>query len=405
MFNFKGALRCSHYRRLYFASSISEMGSFITDTALMLHLYQLTDGSKSFMGLSKMSFLTFLTVGSLLGGPIGEKYQRANVLRWCEFMRIPIVTSLFFIESPFLIVIINGLIAFFTGVFNPSRQAMTNDLLSGPDITHANSLYSITAASVHLFGPLIGASLFSMLGSMWPILTLDLLSYIAGIILLSKLPKQLVDAELEKENFLLSLKRGLDYCKQRADLRALLLNCGLNGFSIGVLLPLLLPFTKEVLSQGDTEYGILLTFFGLGGILGGFLGKNLNTQIGVGKKLYLLVVAEFLLFCLWNLNTSYLLAIPLLLIWGTVVFTKFPLQLNYISHSSEPKFLSRMHSLLHMAFIVPNILGTIIVASFADHVEIKNLLMFTSSSLLLIMIIRLFFKEAKALIYSDVQFE
>ncbi len=54
-----------------------------------------------------------------------------------------------FSDSVWGLILGNGLVAFFSGAFNPTRQALTNELLPPPLIPRANSVLSMSFAFIH----------------------------------------------------------------------------------------------------------------------------------------------------------------------------------------------------------------------------------------------------------------
>ena len=68
------------------------------ETALLMYIFDLANQDKSYMGISRSVFLIFLTIGSLIGGPIGEKFNKKSVLIFCELVRIPFIILLFFVR-------------------------------------------------------------------------------------------------------------------------------------------------------------------------------------------------------------------------------------------------------------------------------------------------------------------
>lgn len=395
-------LKHKNFKNLFIAGSISEFGSFITDTALMLYLFDLTGGQKSFLGLSKTSFMVMLTIGTILGGPIGEKFRRRNVLLVCEFVRIPIILGILFSKNPYLLVVLNGLLAFFTGMFHPSRQTMTNDLLTDKeDIKKANNLFSSFEAGAHILGPLIGATIYAQMKSIFPVISIDALTYIIGIWLLIRVPIMQKYTEPSSETYIESTLNGFKYTLRRGDLAGLMTNIAFSGFGMGIFLPLMLPFTKEILLRGDQEYGFLITLFGIGGVVGGLIASKIKTSGKSGMILYCLTSIEFIFYTLWNNNSNYYMAIIIALTWGIAVFMRFPLQLSYISLSVEDKMLTRTHALKQIAFFMPNVLGTLIVTFYADQVDLVTLLNMTSITLFSLMIFRFIIGTGKNLFYSN----
>lgn len=391
------------YSRLYFAGFASEFGAFVTETALMLFVFSLVDQDKSYLGITRACFLTMLTLGSLLGGPLGEKFNRKKLLIFSNSMRIPLIFSLIFIEQVWFIIAINGMIAFFTGIYNPSRQAMINELVPQKDIGQANSLFGSTMAILHLAGPFLGASLYAYFMGINQVIMLDLFAFFVGLFLLTRInytPKKRKLAEGESvEKVLASLKTGFLYVIQRKDLRTLILNACLAGFCIGVLVPLLLPFVMEVLKQGEREYGILLSLFGLGGLLGGAISHRLCERYTSGKVIVTSFCLEPLAMLLWCQTHIVSLNYAVITLWGLLVFIRIPAQLNYISETVETRYLTRVHSLLDLAFVIPNISGGVLIALAGSHLSTLEILLGISFVFIILSLPRLFI-DLKYLSYS-----
>lgn len=366
MFFLPKVLKYRSYSRLYFAGFASEFGAFVTETALMLFVFSLVDQDKSYLGITRACFLTMLTIGSLLGGPLGERFNRKYLLILCNSIRIPLIFCLMFVDQVWLIIALNGMIALFTGIYNPSRQAMINELVPQKDIGQANSLFGSTMAILHLAGPFLGASLYTFFKGIQEVILLDLIAFIVGLFLLTRInysPKKATPtANGKRENVFDSLKSGFSYIHQRKDLRTLILNACIAGFCIGVLFPLLLPFVFEVLQQNERQYGILLSIFGLGGLLGGATSNRLCERFSSGKVIVASFCLEPLIMLLWTQSHVVLLNNIVIFFWGLLVFIRIPAQLNYISETVETRYLTRVHSFLDLAFVLPNISGGILIA-------------------------------------------
>lgn len=394
-------LQLPNFSKLYYAGLTSELGSFMTETALMLLVFKLSEGNKSQLGLMRAAFLISLTIGSLLGGPIGEKFNRRNVLLFSNFCRIPIVIMLFYFHNFYNIIICDALIAFFTGIYNPSRQAMINDIVPQKDIIGANSLFGATVAILHMIGPFLGASLFASFDGIYEIITFDLLTYFLGIGLLFKMkynpPKVIKEV---KTTILHDLKEGLKYAHARKDLFALLLNSAVGGFCIGVLIPLLLPFTSEVLKLGEAEYGIILSIFGLGGIFGGFFCHKISSKYKPGKLIVISSAVEPFIMLSWLLIPNFTANSIIFFIWGIAVFVRIPSQLNYVSRTVETGYLSRVHSILDLSFVIPNISGGLFVAILGNRFGTMEMLFGTAALFIAMIIPRLLSKNMQSL-YRD----
>lgn len=399
-------LNLKNYRRLYFAGLTSELGAFITETALMLFVFSLVEQNKAYLGATRACFLAMLTLGSLAGGPLGEKFNRRTLLIFANFSRIPLILALVFIEQVWFIILTNGLIAFFTGIYNPSRQAVINEIVPQENINQANSLFGSTMAVLHLAGPFVGASLYAYFGGVEEVLIIDLAAFSLGLLLLTRMNYQpLKDENVELTSpsltFIENLKEGFHYILQRRDLRALLINASVGGLCIGVLIPLMLPFVTEVLGEGEREYGLMLSLFGLGGLFGGLIANRLCERFKTGRVVLVLLCFEPLTMLLWTNSESLFFNYIVMAFWGLLVFARIPSQLNYISETVETHYLTRVHSILDMAFVIPNISGGIIVAFLGGQFSTYTILAVITMIFFALTYPRLLTKDVRTLFASN----
>lgn len=372
-------LRNPEFLKLYLAGLTSELGSFITDTAVMLFIFALSGQNKSYLGVTRAIFLFCFTLGSLVGGPLGLKHNKRNLLIFSEIMRIPLIASLFFIQNVFFVMVANGLIGMFTGLYNPSRQTLINEIVPENEIKEANSLFGTTMAVLHLGGPLIGATLYSYFHGIREVLTLDLLTYIVGIALLLKIRFLYRPKEKKENNSLIEdFVEGYRYVRSREDLSMMLSFTLIVGFCIGVLVPLLFPFIVEVLHKSEQEYGINISLFGLGGIVGGWLSGYLNRKYRAAHLFLAGILAEAALMPLWIRTTDFHLNCLVIFFWGVMVFVRIPSQLNYISANVPKEYMTRVYSFLDLVFVVPNISAGIIVALIGNKLTTFEILNYTS---------------------------
>lgn len=374
-------LKNPEFLKLYLAGLSSELGSFITDTALMLFIFAISDHNKAYIGITRSIFLFCFTAGSLIGGPLGVRFNKRNILIGSEVLRIPIILSLFFFHNLYFVLIANGLIGFFTGVYNPSRQTLINEIVPEKDIKEANSLFGTTMAVLHLIGPFMGATLYSYFHGIFQVLGIDLISYFLGILLLSKinfLYQNVHEKQQGEQSFKKDFIEGFSYVRSRPDLLTILVFTLVVGLCIGMLVPLLYPFVFEVLHKGEQAYGIVLSLFGLGGIIGGWFSSYLNKKFKASSLFIFGVVAEAAIMPLWIRTTHFTLNCLVIFVWGMMVFIRIPSQLNYLSANVPKEYMTRVYSFLDLVFVVPNISAGIIVAMVGNKLTTYEILNFTS---------------------------
>ena len=407
MFKKSAVLKNPEFLKLYLAGLTSELGSFITDTAIMLFVFALSNNDKSFLGITRAFFLLCYTLGSLLGGPLGLRFNKKNILIFSEIFRIPLILCLIFIHNIYFIMAANGLIGFFTGIYNPSRQTLINEIVPEENIKEANSLFGTTMAVLHLTGPLMGAMLYGYFHGVIQILSLDIFTYIVGIILLLKIRFSYQKSNMEnslmspsdKSNTILTdFIEGYRYVRGRSDLSAMLLFTLMVGFCIGMLIPLIYPFVVEILHKGEQGYGINISLFGLGGIFGGWLSGPLNRQFKASKLFLMGIIAEAVLMPIWIRTTDFKLNCFVIFFWGIMVFIRIPSQLNYISAQVPKEYMTRVFSFLDLVFVVPNISACIIVALIGNKLSTYDILNFTSIVFILLVGVGLMKRGTRSLL-------
>lgn len=390
-------LKLPNFRNLYLAGATSELGSFVTETVLMLFVFKLSNHDKSYLGILRATFLVCLTLGGILGGPIGNSFNRKKILIFCDLARIPLLILLFFVQSIPMVIACDAIIAFFTGIFRPSRQALINEIVPKENIKKANGIFGSTNAILHLTGPLLGAVIFGLLDGINLVLFIDFLTYLFGIFILSRIQYTYNKKEITEGNIFSETSIGFKYVLKRKDLFAINLNTFCAGLAIGILIPLLVPFTIEVLQKTERHYGILMTFFGLGGIVGSWSAEFLSRFLPHGKIPLLSIVFEAIVFILFIYNRIFPLSCLILLFWGYLVFVRITTQMNFISDTVETSMLTRVYAFLEMSFLVPNISGGILIAALGNDFQTMELLSGAALIFLILIVTRLPFRHMRLL--------
>lgn len=363
----------------------------------MLFVFKLSGNDKTYLGVLRVTFLVFLTAGGILGGPIGNRFNRKKVLLFCDLARIPLIFLLFFSQNIWALIISDAMIAFFTGIFKPSRQALINEIVPVDQIKKANGLFGTTNAIVHLIGPLIGATIFSITAGVKEVAVVDFLTYVFGLYLISKISYTFPATNKTPTPFLKETTSGFAYIFSRKDLLAINTNAFSAGLALGILIPLLIPFTIEVLGKTEQHYGVMMAFFGFGGIIGSWCTEKLTKVFPNARLPFIAIIVEPILFMLFIYTTFYPLALFILFLWGMLVFIRITSQMNYISDTVETRFLTRVHSTLELSFIVPNILGGLFIAAIGGVLSTQELLKATSFFFIALVFFRVPFRHMRIL--------
>src|SRR5439155_9209867 len=131
-------------------------------------------------------------------------------------------------------------------------------------------------------------------------------------------------------SFLGDLVGGWRYVSAEPDLLLIGTLTLTAGTALGLLVPLLRPFVDQALHGGDLTYARLVGAFGLGGLVGPWVGYRAGRALGSGRALLLGFAVEATLMLLWSRVTSPLYSYAILFIWGANIFAMIPCQTTYV---------------------------------------------------------------------------
>lgn len=285
-----GVLRRNrHFRRLYAANAVSQMGEWFNTVALFSLLLELTGQG----GAVALALLTRF-VPSFFAGPaagvLADRLPRRTIMVVSDLLRAALVLCLLFIRSKGEVWIAYGVMtahSILSAFFDPAQQAMLPNLVEADDYALAatleNSLWSVTLA----LGSALGGACLALLGRD-AAFALDAATFVISAALLSRLPpgraqradKEAIEiveeartpgAQMENLLGLGDLREGVRYVAGHARVRALLTIKASFGLTLGGVLVLLAYFGEKVFAlQNGAGIAVLWTARGVGSFAGPF---------------------------------------------------------------------------------------------------------------------------------------
>ena len=147
----------------------------------------------------------------------------------------------------------------------------------------------------------------------------------------------------------------------------------------------------------EKAYGIAFSFFGLGGVIGGFLSEKVTKKYSLGKVITVTLYSEPIFMLIWLLIPGFYNTIIVFLFWGAAVVLRMTAQLNFVSEKVETKYLTRVFSLIDLAFVFPNIASGIIVSLIGERASTYQILLTVSIVFIVLIAPRIFFKDMQLL--------
>jgi MFS family permease len=272
-------LRNVRFLRLWIGQGTSFVGDAVSMVALVVLVVQIT-GSASAVGGALVARL-LPTIASPLAGVLADRVDRRIVLVASDLARAVLVLGLVFARDLATIYVLVFLMGLARTVFNPTVRAAFPSVVGGGDLTRANALISGTFSTSIMVGPALGGLLVASIGVDAAFLA-DAATYLVSAILLSRvpLPRPRRESE-EEEGFVRELRSGFGYLIGARIPLAIVVGAFLTILTINATVPAEVFLAKETFGTGDAGYGLLVSLWGGGMVLGSAMMAVLGDRINL----------------------------------------------------------------------------------------------------------------------------
>jgi len=284
------AWRHRNFRLFFWGQLVSVIGVWMQTTAQQWLVYRIT-GSQASLGM--VTFINFLPVllFSLFMGVITDQYSRRKLLLFTQswFMLLALILALLTwldIVQYWHILLLAFLLGFGNALDMPARQAFVVELVDGDkrDVMNAVSINSALFNIARIVGPAIGGVVVAAFGEA-PAFAINGLSYLAVIFALFLMRISSFTIGTSRDHPLEKMKDGFRYIfEQRAILGLVIMVAvfSMVGFGALTLVPV---FAKDILHIGVAGFGKLLSWQGIGALIGALFLILFGNQFQKGKLL------------------------------------------------------------------------------------------------------------------------
>ncbi|MCK4261281.1 MAG: MFS transporter [Halanaerobiales bacterium] len=312
----------SNLRNLWFAQLISRLGDNIHMIAMIYYVYSLT-GSAFNVG----KVLIFFTIPTLLTpffGIVIDNYSKKHIMIISDLVRALLVLVIPFTKSMTVIYIITFFLQLVNQFFSPSRRSLLPEIVSDSELLKSNSLLESTKMFMKIIGPSIAGVIIALSGSQIAFF-LNSISFFLSVIILSRISnsntannKPFVKVA---SNFSKELIEGIRAFSSNRTIWMITLLSAFVSISVGANNALVVVFVEKFLGLGSQEYGLLVTFLGVGMFVGSIYIGNRKELNKLSLSLALLITGiSFLAFA--NIkNFPIALILRLLIGIGMGIFT------------------------------------------------------------------------------------
>jgi MFS family permease len=301
------------FMQLWAGQTISFVGDAVSMVALVILVVQLT-GSASAVGGALVAHL-LPTFASPLFGVLADRFDRRVVLVVSDLVRATLVLGLVFVRDLVLIYALIFLMGFARTLFNPTIRAAFPSVVGEGYLARANSLIGGSFSASVTVGPALGGLLVAVVGVSGAFL-LDAATYLISASLLSRIPLPSPQREGEEAGVLRELRSGFSYLAGARVPLAMMMGAFLTVLATDLATPAEVFLAKSTFDAGDVGYGLLVSVWGGGMVLGSALMAVLGDRMRLLPAYFLGIFVWALALASTGLSPTFVLALAMLAVAG-----------------------------------------------------------------------------------------
>jgi MFS family permease len=270
-------LRNVRFMRLWVGQGISFVGDYVSMVALVILVVEISGSATAVGGVLVARLLP--TLASPLFGVLADRLDRRVVLVASDLARAVLVLGLVFVRDLIALYVLAFLIGLARAFFTPTVRAAFPSVVAEGNLTKANAIISGTFSVSITLGPALGGLLVTSVG-VNAAFVLDSATYLISAILLSRIP--LPRPQGEREGTLVrELRAGFAYLGRARVPMALVMGAFLLNFTTDLTVPAEAFLARETFAAGSVGYGLLVSVWGGGMIVGSALAAVLENRLNL----------------------------------------------------------------------------------------------------------------------------
>jgi len=380
------------FRNLWIASTISNLGGWMQDTAGTWLMTVLTPSPLLIALMQTAASLPVLVLGLLAGATADIFDRRRLLLFWQTWMlaAVALLSLLTFLNiiSPWVLLSLTFLLSVGVAMNSPAWQAIVPELVPRERLPEAVSLNSAGFNLARALGPALGgltvaAFVHADTGAAWSFL-LNSLSFVGVIFVLYQWKRRpFFKSALPAERIYGSMRAGLRYVQYAPLLKAALARALIFTLFVSAVWALLAVVAAQDLHQGALGYGILNGSMGLGAVIGATslphvrrrLSADMIIAVSTGVFIATLLVLAFV---------HYALIVIAMLLCAGFCWTSTMSTLNLAVQLSAPGWVqARTLGIYQMVFSAGMAIGSVIWGFVAEHASTRISLAAAGAGLLI----------------------
>jgi MFS family permease len=270
-------LRNVRFMRLWVGQGISFVGDYVSMVALVILVVEISGSATAVGGVLVARLLP--TLASPLFGVLADRLDRRVVLVASDLARAVLVLGLVLVRDLIALYVLAFLIGLARAFFTPTVRAAFPSVVAEGNLTKANAIISGTFSVSITLGPALGGLLVASVG-VNAAFVLDSATYLISAILLSRIPLPRPQGESEG-TLVRELRAGFAYLGRARVPMALVVGAFLLNFTTDLTVPAEAFLARETFGAGSVGYGLLVSVWGGGMIVGSALAAVLENRLNL----------------------------------------------------------------------------------------------------------------------------
>ena len=316
----------SEFRKLWAATAISNLGDGVALRAAPLLAASLTRDPGLVAGLSVAQRLPWLLF-PLLSGALVDRLDRRRAMAAAAAVRGALIGLLgiaVLLEQASLPLLYAVFFLLSTGetVFDVAAAALLPAVVPRETLPKSNARLAGTLTVTNQFvGPPLGGFLFATAAALPFLLGAGGLAAAAALIMALRgtftVPRRARVEGAVRTSLRAEVAEGIRWLWRHPLLRTISLAMAILNLTLVAQVSVMVLFAQERLGLGPTGYGILVSMYGIGGVLGGLVAHLVIARLGASRTLRAAMVVEAATPAVLALLTNPLLAGTVLCFFGT----------------------------------------------------------------------------------------
>ncbi|WP_439406579.1 MFS transporter [Bradyrhizobium sp. DASA03076] len=264
-------LRHTTFRRIWFASLLSNLGNLIQGVGAAWAMTQMTSGAGK-VALVQTALMLPVMIISVPAGAIADMYDRRIVALVSLGIALASAAALtgvawFGLITPRLLLALCFAIGSGMALLGPAWQSSVSEQAPTETLPAAIALNSISYNVARSAAPAIGGLVVAAAGAV-AAFALNALLYLPLIVALLLWKRISEPSRLPPEGLRRAIVTGVRYITNSPSIKIVLTRSIITGVIGGAIIALMPLVARDLLNGGAQTYGIMLSAFGLGAVIG-----------------------------------------------------------------------------------------------------------------------------------------